>query len=285
MKSKLYFIIIVLVLIFIISGCKSEELQTLDQGYNDLKKEYKTLQEENKIIKEQNSSLQADKQKLEEKNKELMSEIKYIKEENTSLNQKVDEYSQLNGDLSYLNEIRLKNLLVRVEEIKLLREEILKCLNLLEKHEDIEVSSTILNMYDPYVIEVGDKIAGLTVTEVDFYNGEKFGISDQSIKFSGRFEVSGKFILSDENIAYFSVSEEYIERMPYQLEDKQNGYIYFFIKNTDDVLNALKEHFDEILYNKAIYMTVIFSEYTDVFKYESGYCSSAYFEEIISINE
>lgn len=165
-------------------------------------------------------------------------------------------------------------------------------LNLSKKEEetlgdalsDSDEKSHFHNMFDPFNLNVGDKVGNFTVKKLDTSNGL------ESVDFEGSFTVTGDLLTNDTGSSAFSIiiKRDQIYNIPCSIHEIDDDKVFINITNSkDEVISLLGKSYtepdagDEFIIN----ITATFSEYKYRYKYETDITSTAKLTKLISINK
>ena len=207
-------------------------------------------------------------------NKELKKENTQLKQENNKLKTEQsfnkDKYSNEKSFLETENNGNKETIKKYQKTFEYLQAEIKN--NLVDS----------LGIFSPEYTKKGDKIAGLTVSDV--YSKENVnGSKNYKIDFTGEFVVKGTIEPNKigEGFGFAFMISKNLEKMPHSLQEFEG--VYFTIKNDHELIKGLGENLKITPYNK-LEIEAVFKNYTYNYVPETDVHNSAEFVRLVSQN-
>ena len=223
------------------------------------------------IINPFNSKQSSNKESLNK----LKKEIGQLKQENENINKKLEtEKSFYTDKIKQSDQAFIASATATGESNALLIEYLQKGI----KNELVDS----LGIFSPEYTKSGDKIAGLTVSDV--ISEPRNGSTSYHINFTGEFVVVGRLIHSEADGSYALIVEENLEKLPHTLQEFEG--VHFTISNEKELFKAFdKEKIDELPATTQLMVECVFKNYSYSYLSESDMGNSAEFVRQVSQNK
>jgi cell division protein FtsB len=202
--------------------------------------------------------------------------LKQLKQENTQLKQEINKLKteQSFYKNKYDNEI---SSLQATNEIN--KETIAKYQKSFE-HIQSEIKNELvdsLSIFSPENTKKGDKIAGLTVSDLNSKESSN-GTKSYHVNFTGEFQINGKLYINEADGGYTLVVEENLEKLPHSLQEFEG--LSFNVTNDDELKKALGDKLDKL----PLDIVGVFKNYSYNYVPETDWGNAAEFVRLISQN-
>jgi hypothetical protein len=199
--------------------------------------------------KKTSNKLKQENKQLKQENVDLKSEKSFYMDKSNKLQQDLDKSNTASGDIIIENQKKFERLQTVI------------------KNELVDS----LSIFSPEYTKKGDKIAGLTVSEV--ISEPRNGSTSYHVNFTGEFVVKGTLILNDSDGNYIFRVKDDLEKLPHSLQEFEG--IVFFISNKDELIKTFGD-------KSTIDITGIFKNFSYNYVPETDWGHGAEFVRLIS---
>lgn len=212
------------------------------------------------ILNKENSELKQKNIQLENDNRELTSKI------NTVQKNSVNDQTGSTGSNEALE--------LTKKEAKVLRSILV----------DINKKNGLIYMFNPYNLEVGDRVGSFTVKSLNTNQGL------ESVSFEGSFTVTGMLVTNILETSAFSllITKSEFNSIPYSIRQiDSDGMLIDITNSKDEIVSLLGKYYIEPEYGNEFKTTITatFSEYDYRFKDMTDMVSRAKLVKLISIDK
>jgi len=262
-KSKFWFVLFIVIICLVGCDSKTNQLKDLNLQINSLESQNIEFRKQLEVIGNNNEELSNKIILLKEKNVLLVNDNKEtIDQLNNEIKNLKKENSSINYDLNYLK--------CDFEDKKGFLRELKKTL----KSNEEQKQENLMLLFDPEFLEIGEKLAGLTVHSIKNMYG------NQEVEFKGDIELTGTYSIGEMG-SYFYV-ENFDKVIPHRVTNKNRDSLVLAMGNKDAFIKALGNNYVYKL-GFSIKVKAVFSDYTNILNYGTDQTSEISFKELIYI--